>query len=197
MSDPKSMERLYARFESNRDKHSVHLLYSFWCDELEPLALDDLPSAYENWKSQRPFFRVQAEEGYEGLIIIASNDQLAKGKVLETCRVAALTFQDELENHGFEPDPTVADPEANWFKALVMAATHNKLGHQGFEPSSSSTYVQQEVSPDDSIDDIEWCDEDLLPRGYIALRNVAEASLILLDHLSKEPEAPKKTRPRP
>ncbi len=200
MSDPKSMERLYARFESFRDKHPVGLLYSLWCDDIEPLSVEDLPTTFNAWKGQYPNFSFSPAAGHQGLMVPGSKDRLTKDNVLEACRSAAKTLHNELDDHGLDPHPPTNNPEINWLWALVQAAGNGNLGFDGFEDSERLVaFKDKECVVGESMlwnDDFEWCDDNLLPRAYMRIPNIVEASLILLDHLSNEPETKPDPKPK-
>lgn len=200
MTDPKSMERLSARFQVFRDKHPVRLLYSFWCDEIEPLSVNDLPTAYKAWEGQYPNFGFSPASGHQGLMVPGSKDQLTKENVLGVCKAAAKTLNNELENHGFDPDSRIANPEVNWLWALVQAAGNRHLGFEGFQDQERMIAFNDEgCTFGESMigqDAFEWCDDSLLPRMYMQIPNIVEASLSLLDHLGTEPKTKPEQKPK-
>ena len=84
--NPKSMERLFARFETFRDKEPIGLLYSIWRRDIEPLHPSELPTTYKAFANQQPMFRFSPAKELSGLLIVRGDNPTVKRLVMATSR---------------------------------------------------------------------------------------------------------------
>ena len=191
--NPKSMERLFARFEAFRDKEPIGLLYAIWRTDIEPLYPSELPTTYKAFENQQPTFRFSPAKELNGLLIIRGNDLTAKRLMMATCKAASKDLHDELCKCGFEPDAGII--EINWLWALIEAAGKGHLGCEGFvdgkafyQSRVADLTVDEATILDDSLG---WSMADFVPRKFMQLENIVESSISFIEYLRTELEAPK------
>jgi hypothetical protein len=191
--NPKSMERLFARFETFRDKEPIGLLYSIWRRDIEPLHPSELPTTYKAFANQQPTFRFSPAKELSGLLIVRGDNPTVKRLVMATYKTSSKELHNELCNCGFEPDAGIV--EINWLWALIEAASKGHLGCEGFvdgkafyQSSVADLTVDEATILDDSLG---WSMADFVPRKFMQLENIVESSIRLIEYLRAESEAPR------
>ncbi len=191
--NPKSMERLFARFEAFRDKEPIGLLYAIWRRDIEPLHPSELPTTYKAFENQQPTFRFSPAKELNGLLIVRGDDSTVKRLVMVACKAASKELHKELCNCGFEPDAGII--EINWLWALIEAAGKGHLGCEGFvdgkafyQSRVADLTVDEATILDDSLG---WSMADFVPRKFMQLENIVESSIRFIEYLRTESEAPR------
>ena len=190
--NPKSMERLFARFEAFRDKEPIGLLYAIWRSDIEPLYPAELPTRYKAFENQQPTFRFSPAKELNGLLIIRGDDPTVKRLIMATCKAASKELHDELCSCGFEPDAGIV--EINWLWALIEAAGKGCLGCEGFVDGKAfyqSRIADLTVDEASILDDsLGWSMADFVPRKFMQFENIVESSISFIEYLKKELETP-------
>jgi hypothetical protein len=191
MTDPKSMERLSARFETFRDKEPLPLFYSEWLSDLEQMSPAELPMAYQEFERRRPWFRFSPSQGIEALVIIGGDDLSLKKKVLQIGTVAGKELADDIHKHGLKVD--LRAMECPWLLALVEAARLRYLGADGLV----GDLVQRQMKGCDTLfNELSMTSgifgssmEDWVPRKFMQMADIVESSLRLIEKLSTKTAA--------
>ena len=190
--NPKSMERLFARFEAFRDKEPIGLLYAIWRSDIEPLYPAELPTTYKAFENQQPTFRFSPAKELNGLLIIRGDDPTVKRLMMATCKAASKELHHELCSCGFEPDAGIV--EINWLWALIEAAGKGCLGCEGFVDGKAFYHSKiADLTVDEATildDSLGWSMADFVPRKFMQFENIVESSISFIEYLKKELETP-------
>lgn len=192
MSTDIAITRAKERFEALRLRVTVAIMYSGSDAELPVLNPTHLPKQFHKFEGMRSF-HFRPSQHRRGLLITHSACTESERLVIDAFRSVAEDLQKHLEAKKYTTCFRIR--ELDWAIALIEASHNGLLGSEGYDEvlwqdADSDLLVNGKFSEDRGKN------LNIMDRYFIELNNAVEASLRLIEHLSKVPEVPQKSEPR-